>query len=292
MSAKCATLRETFLANFTFVGPLAGVSPSMFDQILPIAERLPAKLADLRFLAGVYSNMNLHVLAPDQLPADLASHLALAGVGPQVFLVTIIVERLETADLAFVLFPGLRSAVNFHVTSQVDAIPERFVTDLAGAGLDVAVHAHVSLEGRLQVKSLVADLAELRELFVVPSDVDLQVITGRQFRAADVAYVWRAVQRFVHVQVFLFLENFMADVALDRFGLLLPFVRARGALVLRFFLDPFGGYGVLVAPCPSMLEQLHFLRERFAAHIARIFLIGFTQRLARTKYRLLGSVDQ
>lgn len=249
MSAKGAALGESFLADFAFVRPLPGVSSPMFHQVLPRAERFPAKLADLRFLAGVYPNVRLHVLSSDQLPADLAGDLALAGVRGQVFLVTVAVKRLKLANLALVSLPGLRLAVDLHVAPQVDHVAERFVTDLAGAGLVVAVHAHVGPQGGLQVKTFVADLAELGELLVVPSDVDLQVVLRSQFRAAHVANVRRTVQGFVDVQILLLLEDLVADVALDRAGLLTIFRRI----------------GATRSP---MLEQLHLLRERFPARVA------------------------
>lgn len=176
MSAQSTPLRETFLANFTLVRSLAGMSSSMLDQIFPRAKRFPAKFTDLRLLPGVYPNMNFHVLPPDQFATNLTSHLTLPGMSPKMFLVTVTVERLESAYLAFVLPPVLRLAMNLHVTSQVDPIAERLVTNLAGARLVVGVDAHVGLQSRLQIKPFVANLAELGELFIVPSYVYFQII--------------------------------------------------------------------------------------------------------------------
>lgn len=298
MSAQSAPLRETFLANFTLVRSLAGMSSSMLDQIFPRAKRFPAKFTDLRLLPGVYPNMNFHVLPPDQFATNLASHLALPGMSPKMFLVTVTVERLESAYLAFVLSPVLRLAMNLHVTSQVDPIAERLVTNLAGARLVVGVHAHVSLQSRLQIKPFVANLAELGELFIVPSYVYFQIIFRGELRAAHVAYVGGPVQRFVNVQVLLLLEHLVAHVALyrpDRNTLLLLPLRAfhHRPVLSPVLLLPFHALRRLFAPTtPPMLEQLHLLRETLATRIASVFLFGLSQRLPSSKDRPLGSVHQ
>jgi len=218
MSAKRATLGKTLVTDLAFVRSLAGMSPSMLNEVLSGAERFTTEFADLRFLAGVYPNMRLHVLSPDQLAAHLARHLALARVSPRVFLVTVTVEGLEATDLALVLFPRVGPAVNLHVATEVDSIAEGLVADLASAWLLLRVHAHVSPQGRLQVEALVANLAEFRKLLVVPPDVNPQVILGRQFRATHVTNVRSAMQRLVHVQVSLLLEDLVALVAFDGTG--------------------------------------------------------------------------
>lgn len=293
MSAQGAPLRETFLANFTLVRSLAGVCSSVLDQILPRAKRFPAIFTHLRFLSSVYPNMNFHVLPPDQFPANLACHLTLPRVSPKMLLVTVAVERLESTYLALVLPPVLRLAVDLHVTSQVDPIAERLVTNLARARLVVGVHAHVRLQRGLQVKPFVTDLAELGELLVVPSYVYFQVIFRGEFRAAHVAYMGRPVQRFVNVQVFLLLEHLVAHVALYRPNrgnalLLLPFHRS----LLSPALLPFHAPRRLFAPTSPMLEQLHLLRETLATRVAIVFLLGLSQRLPSSKDRALGSVHQ
>lgn len=292
MSAQGAPLRETFLANFTLVRSLAGVGSSVLDQILPRAKRFPAIFTDLRFLSSVYPNMNFHVLPPDQFPANLACHLTLPRVSPKMLLVTVAVERLESTYLALVLPPVLGLAMDLHVTSQVDPITERLVTNLARARLVVGVHAHVRLQCGLQIKPFVTDLAELGELLVVPSYVYFQVIFRGEFRAAHVAYMGCPVQRFVNVQVLLLLEHLVAHVALYRASrgnvLLLPFH--------RFFLSPallpFHAPRRLFAPTSPMLEQLHLLRETLATRVASVFLLGLSQRLPSSKDRTLGSVHQ
>lgn len=171
----------------------------MFDQILPRAKCFPTELTDLRFLSGVYPNMNLHVLPSYQLSADLASHPTFPRVCPQVFLVAITIKRFEPANVASVLLPALRLAVYLHVAPQINSIAERLMANLASAGLFRAVYAHMGFQRRLQVEPLIANLAELRELFVVPPDMYLQIILGSQFGAAHVANVRRAVQRFVNI---------------------------------------------------------------------------------------------
>lgn len=172
MGAQGTTLREPFLANLTFIRPFACVSSSMLDQVLSRAKSLPAKLTNLRLLTGVYSYMRLHVLSPYQFSTNLAGDLTLASVGPKMFLVAITVEGFETANVALVLFPGTRLTVNLHMTPQVYAIAEGLVTNLAGARFVVRVHAHVRLQGCLQVETLVADLTEFRKFLVVTSNVN------------------------------------------------------------------------------------------------------------------------
>jgi len=179
MCAKCATLSKTFVTDLAFVWPLAGMSPSMLNEILSGTERFTAEFADLRFLAGMYPDMRLHVLSPDQLAAHLARHLALTRVSPHVLLVTVTVKGLEATDLALVLLPHLGSGVNLHVATEIDSITEGLVTDLASARLLLCVYAHVSPQSRLQVEALVANLAEFREFLVVPPNVNPQVILGR-----------------------------------------------------------------------------------------------------------------
>lgn len=285
MGTQSPTLRETLLANFTLIRSFASMRPTMFNQILPRAERFPTELADLRFLSSVYPNMNLHVLPPDQFPADLASHLALPGMRPQVFLVTVTVKRLEPADLASVFFPALRLAVDLHVTPQVHAIPEGFMTNLAGAGFVVAVNAHVCLQGRLQIESLIADLAEFRKLFIVSSDVNFQIILRGQLGSTHVAYVRCSVQRFVNVQVLLLLEHLVTNIALD----------GSYILILSFDFDGLRSVPRFVrffASNPSVLQQLYFPRERFATRFAGVLLLGLLQGFSRPKDRPFGSVNQ
>ena len=65
MGAEGATLGETFLADFTFIRLFPCVSSSMLGQVLSRAKRLAAKLADFRLLAGMYPNVDLHVLSPN-----------------------------------------------------------------------------------------------------------------------------------------------------------------------------------------------------------------------------------
>lgn len=199
MGAKSSTLGETFLTNLTFIRSFPGMSSTMLNEILSGAKRFSAKFTDLRFLTGVYPDMNLHVLSSDQFPANLACHLTLARVSPQMFLVTITIESLESTDLTFVLLPALRLTMDLHVTPQVDAIAKGLVTNLAGARFVVAVNAHVSLKRCLQIESFVADPAEFRELLVVSSDVDLQVILRGQFSPAHVTDMRRAVKSFVNI---------------------------------------------------------------------------------------------
>lgn len=275
------------------------MSSSMLDQILPRAERFPAKFAHLRFLPGVYPDMNFHVLPPDQFSTNLASNLALPCMSPKVFLVTVTVERLEPAYLASILPPVLGLAVNLHVTPQVDPIPERLVTNLAGARLVVRVHAHVGLQGSLQIKPFVANLAELGELLVVPPYVYLQVIFRGELGAAHVAYVGGAVQRFMHVQVLLLLEHLVAHVALyrsDRDALLLLLLPLHAPLFRSIPVLPplllLALRRLFATTTPPMLEQLHLLRETLATRVAGVFLLGLSQRLPRTKDRPLGSVHQ
>lgn len=216
MSAKRATLSKPFITNFAFIRSLASVSPSMFNKILPGAKCLSAEFTDFRLLACVYPNVDLHVLPSNQFPTDFASHLTLSGVRPKMFLVAVAVKSLESTYLAFVFLPGLRLTVNFHVTPQVNPVRKGFVANFTSARLVVCVHAHVGLQGRLQVKSFVTDLAKFRELLIVSPDVNLQVILRRQLGTANVADVRSAMQSLVDVQILLFLEKFVADVALDR----------------------------------------------------------------------------
>ena len=215
---------------------------------------------------------------------------------PQVFLVTVTVESLEPADLASVLSPALRFAVNLHVTSQIDPVSERFMTDVAGARFIVTVHAHVRFQSRLQVKPLVAHIAEFSELLVVSPNVNLQVIFGRQFGVAHVTNVRRPVQRFVNIQILLLLKNLVTHVTFYRVArsssllLVLPFFRLR-RFILRFVLFTVSR-GRSLAPASSMFEQLYFLRETLAALVARVPSSRFSQRLASSKDRPLGSVNQ
>jgi len=218
MCAKRATLSKTFVTDLAFVRSLAGMSPSMFNEILSGTERFTAEFADLRFLAGMYPNMRLHVLSPDQLAAHLARHLALACVSPHVLLVTVTVKGLKATDLALVLLPHLGPGVNLHVATEIDPIAKGLVADLASAWFFLRVHTHVSPQGRLQIEALVANLAEFREFLVVPPDVNPQVILGRQLRATHVTNVRCAVQRLVHVQISLLLEDLVALAALDGTG--------------------------------------------------------------------------
>lgn len=84
----------------------------------------------------------------------------------------------------------------------------------------------------------------------------------------------------------------MTHVALDRISRniwFLPFRFYR--FVLRFMLFALS-YCQLFASTSSMLEQLYFLRETFAARVTRVFLFSFFQCLPSSKDRLLGSVYQ
>lgn len=253
MTTERAALRETFLADVALVGLLAGVSPPMLDQVAPGAVSLAAELADLRLVAGVYPQVNLHILPRDQLAAHLAGHLALAGVSPHVLLVAVAVERLEAADLALELLPRPGLAVQLHVAAQISAVAEGLVADLAGARFRVGVHAHVEAQGGLQVEALVADLAELREFFVVPSEVDVQAILRRELRAAYVTDVRRVVEHLVHLEVSPLFEHLLALVAFDGLRLVdvvvvqLPVSFDR---VLALFLE-------ILARHPAMLHQLY-----------------------------------
>lgn len=65
MRTKSAPLIKTFLADFALVRLFTSMNSPMFNQILPGAECLATKFANLRFLASVYSNMSLHVLPFD-----------------------------------------------------------------------------------------------------------------------------------------------------------------------------------------------------------------------------------
>lgn len=214
---------------------------------------------------------------------------------PHVFLVTVTVESLEPADLASVLSPALRFAMNLHVTFQIDSVAERFVTDVASARFVVTVHAHVRFQRRLQVKSFVAHLAEFSELLAVSPNVNLQVIFGRQFGVTHVTNARRPVQRFVSIQIFLLLENLVTHVTFYRV------VRNSSLLVFPFFcFHRFILWFALLAvsrgrsfaPVSSMFEQLYFPRETLAALVARVLSSRFFQRLASSKDRPLGSVNQ
>lgn len=230
MGTEGAALSKTLVADFALVRLFAGMGPPMFNQILPGAERLTAKLTDLRLFASMYPDVSLHVLPRDQLAAHLARHLIFAGVGPQMLLVVIAVDGFEATDLALVL-SRLGLTVNPHVTTEVNVIAEGLMADLAGARLLIGMQAHVSPQVSSQIEALVTNLAELGELLVMPSDMELQVIFGCKLRTAHGTDMRRIVQRFVHVQVSLFLENLVAFVALDR-------PHRRFFFLFTIFLDP------------------------------------------------------
>ena len=175
------------------------MSSTMLNKILPGTKRLSAKFTNLWFLTSVYPDMNLHVLSSDQFPTNLAGHLTLTGMSPQMFLVTITIESFKPTDLTFVLLPALRLAMNLHVTPQVHAIAKGLMTNLTSTRLVIAVNAHVCLQGCLQVESFIADLAEFRELLVVSSDVDLQVVLRGQFSPAHVTDMRGTMKSFVNV---------------------------------------------------------------------------------------------
>lgn len=146
MGAQGASLRESFLTDFTFIRPFPCMSSSMLNQILPRTKCFPAKFTDLRLLTSVYSNMNLHILSSDQFTANLTSHLTFSSMRPQMFLITVTVESLEPTNLASVLPSILRLTVNLHVTSQINSITERLVTNLTNAWFIITMHAHVRFQ--------------------------------------------------------------------------------------------------------------------------------------------------
>lgn len=176
VSGESSPLGESFLANFTLIRPLPGVCSSVFDEVLAGAEGLAAIFAYLRLLAGVNAYMNFHVLPANEFTAYLARYLALARVGPHVFLVTVAVKSFELANLAGELLPGFRPAVNLHMSLEVNPIPKGFLAYFANARLVVRVNAHVRLKGCFQVKTLVAYFAKFGKLFVVSSDMYFQII--------------------------------------------------------------------------------------------------------------------
>lgn len=176
MSTKCTTLGKTFVANFAFVWFLTGMRSSMFNQVLSGAECFTAKFTNFRFLTSMYPNVSLHILSSDQFAAHFARHLAFTSMSPHMLLVTITVKRFEVADLALVLLPRLGLTMNLHMTTQINSIAERFVADLANAGLLFGMYAHVSLQGRLQVETLVANFTKFCEFLIMSSNMDLQVI--------------------------------------------------------------------------------------------------------------------
>lgn len=313
MQSERAALSETLFADFTLVRFLTGVNPSMFDQILPRAERFAAEFANFRLFAGVYPHVYLHVLPSDQFAAHLARNLTLARVSPHVLSVAVAVKRLEVAYLALERLSHLGFAVNLHVTSEINPIAERLVADLADVRLLGGVHAHVILQSRSQVEAFVADLAELREFFVVSPYVDLEKILRRQLRTANVTNVRRFVQRFVHLQVSSLLEAFVTFVTLDgtrrrlfvlarliSFGfflllrLLTPF---RCFILFRFFIRRTSSHNLrdciltfllrnrvlqnrIFARRDAMFHQQKFRRKCLFARVALVFWFRLTQRFA------------
>ena len=223
-------LRKPLLAYLTLVRPFACMRSQVYNQIFSNAERFAAYFADMRFLARVYTHVDLQVsLTRHQFPADLACNQILARVDLKVYLQGRFPVALEIANIAFVF---LSFAVGLHVRVQISGARVWGVAHLAYEWLLASMSEQVSLQSLIRVEALAADLAMRHVLLVVFLFMQTKIVAGYLRDTANIAGETFVVLLQVCLQEFLRFEAFVAENALERFLLLMHLDHVLSQLLL------------------------------------------------------------
>lgn len=193
----------------------------MNNQIFPDTEGLAADFAHVRFLTRMYTHMNLKIsLARHGLSAHFAGDLILSRMNLEVDLKGGFPIALKVAYATLVL---LSLTVGLHMHSKIGGAGIGSAADLADKRLLSRMSEHVTFEGLIGVKALVANLAVRNVLLIVLLLVQPQIIARHLGYAANVAGKSLVVLLQMGLQELFGFEAFSAQNALKWLLLLMHF---------------------------------------------------------------------
>ena len=139
-------LRERFPARVAGVRFLAGVGSLVNDQGAPLAKSFAAHVADQQLLAAVQTKMILKgSLGRHGFTAQVAVVLVLAHVGLHVEHQRVLVHERLAAEFALVLHWLEVRIVHLQMLHQSVIVRERFVARVANVLLRAVLHVHVTV---------------------------------------------------------------------------------------------------------------------------------------------------